>query len=92
MDAGRRFRHDFFRPAGYHHFKGAVDKNGKLDAWHEHFITFTADGKKPVSGGDYSENLASSNNAPNLRRATTLMPLKMQSLSALVPCSKVQDA
>ena len=51
------FAHDFFRPAGYHQFKGAIDKNGQLDAWQEHFITFTADGKKPVSGGDYSGNL-----------------------------------
>jgi isoquinoline 1-oxidoreductase beta subunit len=71
------FIHDFFRPAGYHAFKGAVDKNGHLDAWQEHLITFTADGKKPVSGGDYSGYLVSSNKAPNLRRGMTLMPLKI---------------
>ena len=71
------FIHDFFRPAGYHAFKGAVDKNGHLDAWAEHLITFTADGKKPVSGGDYSGYLVSSNKAPNLRRAVTMMPLKI---------------
>jgi isoquinoline 1-oxidoreductase subunit beta len=71
------FIHDFFRPAGYHAFKGAVDKNGHLDAWQEQLITFTADGKKPVSGGDYSGYLVSSNKAPNLRRAVTMMPLKI---------------
>ncbi|HXS05561.1 MAG TPA: molybdopterin cofactor-binding domain-containing protein [Rhizomicrobium sp.] len=71
------FIHDFFRPAGYHQFKGAVDKNGHLDAWAEHFITFTADGKKPVSGGDYSGYLVSSVKAPHLRRAVTMMPLKI---------------
>ena len=71
------FIHDFFRPAGYHQFKGAVDKNGHLDAWQEHLITFTADGKKPVSGGDYSGYLVSSVKAPNLRRALTMMPLKI---------------
>ena len=69
------FAHDFFRPAGYHQFKGAIDKAGKLDAWQEHFITFTTDGKKEVSGGAYSENLKYSTVAPNLRRATTMMPL-----------------
>jgi isoquinoline 1-oxidoreductase beta subunit len=69
------FAHDFFRPAGYHQFKGAIDKNGKLDAWQEHFITFTTDGKKEVSGGAYSDNLTYSTVAPNLRRATTMMPL-----------------
>lgn len=71
------FMHDFYRPAGYHQFKGAVDKNGKLDAWREHFITFTADGKKPVSGGDYSGFLVSSCKAPNLRRGVTMMDLKI---------------
>ena len=71
------FIHDFFRPAGYHQFKAAIDKNGRLDAWREHLITFTADGKKPVSGGDYSGYLVSSNKAPNLRRALTMMDLKI---------------
>jgi isoquinoline 1-oxidoreductase beta subunit len=69
------FTHDFFRPAGYHQFKGAIDKNGKLDAWREHFISFTTDGKTAVSGGGYSDNLKYSTIAPNLRRATTMMPL-----------------
>jgi isoquinoline 1-oxidoreductase beta subunit len=69
------FAHDFYRPAGYHQYKGAIDKNGKLDAWQEHFITFTADGKKEVSGGGLTENLKYSTIAPNLRRGTTMMPL-----------------
>ncbi|MGZ5921490.1 MAG: molybdopterin cofactor-binding domain-containing protein [Rhizomicrobium sp.] len=69
------FAHDFLRPAGYHQFKGAIDKDGHLDAWQEHFITFSTDGKKEVSGGAYSDNLTYSTIAPNLRRATTMMPL-----------------
>jgi isoquinoline 1-oxidoreductase beta subunit len=69
------FSHDFYRPAGYHQFKGAIDKNGKLDAWQEHFITFTADGKAAASGAVYTENLKYSTIAPNLRRSSTLMPL-----------------
>ena len=68
-------QHDFFRPAGYHQFKGAVTKDGKLDAWQEHFITFTADGKKEASGGNLTENLKYSTKAPNLRRAKTMFPL-----------------
>jgi isoquinoline 1-oxidoreductase beta subunit len=69
------FGHDIYRPAGYHQFKGAIDKNGKLDAWQEHFITFTADGKAAASGAVYTENLKYSTIAPNLRRSSTLMPL-----------------
>ena len=71
------FGHDFLRPAGYHQFKGAVDKQGRLDAWQEHFITFTADGKNPAASADYSRFMAYSCKAPNLRRGLTLMNLKV---------------
>jgi len=71
------FAHDFYRPAGYHQFKGAIDKAGQLDAWREHFITFTADGKKEASGANLTDNLRYSIKAPNLRRAKTMFPLKI---------------
>ncbi|EDY80604.1 Aldehyde oxidase and xanthine dehydrogenase, molybdopterin binding domain protein [Verrucomicrobiia bacterium DG1235] len=32
-------RHDYYRAAGWHHFKGAVGDDGKLAAWSDHFIT-----------------------------------------------------
>jgi isoquinoline 1-oxidoreductase subunit beta len=71
------FAHDFYRPAGYHQFKGAIDKAGKLDAWQEHFITFTADGKKEASGANLTDNLKYSIKAPNLRRGKTMFPLRI---------------
>ncbi|MDR2837494.1 MAG: molybdopterin-dependent oxidoreductase [Azonexus sp.] len=73
------FAHDFLRPAGWHQFKGAVDKQGRLDAWQEHFITFTANGKTPSSGADYSRFLALYCKAPHLRRAVTMMDLRTPS-------------
>ncbi|MDR2189159.1 MAG: molybdopterin-dependent oxidoreductase [Azonexus sp.] len=73
------FAHDFLRPAGWHQLKGAVDKQGRLDAWQEHFITFTANGKTPSSGADYSRFLALYCKAPNLRRALTMMDLRTPS-------------
>jgi isoquinoline 1-oxidoreductase subunit beta len=42
-------RHDFYRPAGYHFFKGGVDVNGRLIAFRDHFVTFSQDGAVAAS-------------------------------------------
>jgi len=32
--------HDFYRPGGFHYFKGSVNAAGKPTAWRDHFVTF----------------------------------------------------
>jgi isoquinoline 1-oxidoreductase subunit beta len=51
-------RHDHFRAGGFHFLRGAVDAQGRLSAWHDHFVTFgnavQREGQKvlqPGSGG-----------------------------------------
>lgn len=34
-------QHDQFRAGGFHYLRGGIDKNGKLIAWHNHFVTFS---------------------------------------------------
>lgn len=45
------FRRDFFRPAGWHGFRAALDQSGKLIGFHDHFVTFGAGGT-PTRGAD----------------------------------------
>lgn len=45
---------DYYRPGGFHSFKAALDADGKLSAWQDHFITFSRDGKTPLRSANLS--------------------------------------
>lgn len=84
------FAHDFFRAGGYHFLKGAVDHSGKLTAFQNHLVSFSADGTKPVSGGGRSNNSFPTDIAPNVRYAVTLMPLMTPCGAWRAPTDNVQ--
>jgi len=49
-------QHDFYRPAGFHFFKGGLDAGGKLVAFSDHFVTFSHGNEvAPSAGMDASE-------------------------------------
>jgi isoquinoline 1-oxidoreductase subunit beta len=66
--------HDFYRPGGFHSFKGAIDANGKISAWQDHFITF-ASGGRPVSGGAMQGTEMPGPFVPNFRLTQTKLNL-----------------
>jgi isoquinoline 1-oxidoreductase subunit beta len=84
------FAHDFFRAGGYHYLKGATDHSGKLSAVQHHLVTFTADGKNPVAGGARSTNSFPNDMAPNVRYASSLMPLQIPCGAWRAPTDNVQ--
>ena len=47
---------DFYRPAGFHSLRAGLDKQGRIIAWDDHFITYTEDGKTPTRGAGLNSN------------------------------------
>jgi len=59
-------RHDFYRPAAWHHFKAGIDGNGRMAAFDHHFVTFGYGGET-VSGAGLSPNHYPAGLVPNFR-------------------------
>jgi len=67
-------QHDFYRPAGWHFLKGGLDADGKLVAWHQHFVSFGKNGKFGSSAG-LSPNAYPAGRVPNLFYGASMMVL-----------------
>jgi isoquinoline 1-oxidoreductase beta subunit len=69
-------RHDFYRPAGWHHFTAGLDTDGRMIAFDHHFISFGKNGK-PVSGAALSPNHYPAGLVPNFRLRQSLIDTKV---------------
>jgi isoquinoline 1-oxidoreductase beta subunit len=67
-------QHGFYRPAGFHYFKGGVDAAGNLTAWHDHFISF-GEGSSVASSAGMAATEFPSRFVANYRQDVSLMPL-----------------
>ena len=74
-------KHDHYRPGAFHSFKGAIDKQGKLSAWQDHFITFTQNGKRTTRGGNLGWTKGKEEFpvplVPNAHITQSMLPLKV---------------
>jgi len=67
--------HDFYRPGGFHSLKASLDGAGKLSGWEDHFITFSHDGRNPVSGGESRGGEFPEGLVDNYKMTQTMLPL-----------------
>ena len=66
---------DFFRVGGFQNMKAAINENGELAAWNQHYIGFAKEGK-PVSGSGLGGNEFSMVALDNARVSQTMMPVQ----------------
>lgn len=63
-----------FRPGGFHHFKAALDADGRLTAFRNHFVTYSNSGK-PAGSATLSATEFPAGYVPNLDLGFSMMPL-----------------
>jgi len=66
--------HDFFRVGGFQSVKGAVDGDGRLVAFEDHFIGMQTNGR-PVSGSRFSANEFPMQNIDNAYASKTMFDI-----------------
>jgi isoquinoline 1-oxidoreductase subunit beta len=66
-------QHDFYRPAGWHFFKGGLDENGKVIAWQQHFVSFGSNGRFAASANLKADTYPAGRVA-NLSYGASLIP------------------
>ncbi len=67
-------QHDFYRPGGFHYFRGGLDSAGKLVAFHDHFVTY-GQGDKVASSADMSASEFPARVLDSLLFESSLIPL-----------------
>jgi len=66
-------QHDFYRPAGFHHFKAGLDRSGAVVAFRDHFVT-PGSGDGPASSAYAGPDEFPSRFVANLEFAASFIP------------------
>ncbi len=78
--------HDYYRPGGFQFLKAGLDANGKIAAWHNHFISY-GDGDRFVSAGAMGPTEFPQRFIPNYHLQASVQPLGIRTGSLRAPSS-----
>lgn len=67
------FQHDFYRPGGFHKLRGAIDANGRITAWENHFVSF-GNGGNFVQAANIGAGEFPASYVPNFALNVSLLP------------------
>lgn len=81
--------HDYYRPGGFHFLKGAVDGNGKLIAWRNHFVSY-GDGDTFSPAASIAPTEFPSGFVPNFAMYSSVMPLRLKTGALRAPGANSQ--
>ena len=79
-------QHDYYRCGGFQFMKGAVDKDGKLVAWHDHFVAY-GEGNAFAHDGGFLPAEFPARFVPNYRVQSSVMPLGLKTGALRAPYS-----
>jgi isoquinoline 1-oxidoreductase beta subunit len=79
-------QHDYYRCGGFQFMKGAVDKEGRLVAWHDHFVAY-GEGNAFAHDGGFLPNEFPARFVPNYRVQSSVMPLGLKTGALRAPYS-----
>lgn len=79
-------QHDYYRCGGFQFMKAAVDKEGKLVAWHDHFVAF-GEGNNFAHDGGFQPGEFPARFVPNYRVQSSVMGLGLKTGALRAPYS-----
>lgn len=79
-------RHDYYRPGGFQYLKAAIDANGKVAAWHDHFVTY-GEGNTVIGEGRFDAGQFPAGLIRDYQVQQSVMPLVLKTGALRAPGS-----